>query len=182
MDIAIILTVLVTAGVTGIGVAVCLFIRSRIDGKSAENAKELAKGMLTQAEEEKRGILLSAQEEILNLRTEGEKDIKEQRQELNRLERRYLQREEQLEIKNESLEKQQVGLTQQQESVALTLKETEELKVKQLEVLEETASLSVSEARDIVVTKGEEEAKHALSRKLYELEKEHHRRRRVMEI
>ena len=173
MDIPIVLTVLVTAGVTGVGGAVYLLIRSKIDGKKVEHSKEMAKGVLTQAEEEKRSILLSAQEEVLNLRTEGEKDIKEQRQELNRLERRYLQREEQLEIKNESIEKQQDGLIQQQELVARTLKETEELKVKQLEVLEETASLSVTQARDIVVTKGEEEAKHELSRKLYELEKEH---------
>ena len=90
MEITIVLAVLVTAGVIGVGVAVYLLIRSKIDGNQVENAKELAKGVLTQAEEEKRSILLSAQEEVLNLRTEGERDIKEQRQELNRLERRYL--------------------------------------------------------------------------------------------
>ena len=127
MDITIILAVLVTAGVTGVGVAVYLLIRSKIDGNQVENAKELAKGVLTQAEEEKRSILLSAQEEVLNLRTEGEKDIKEQRQELNRLERRYLQREEQLEVSNDSLEKLQNNLTEQQELVERTLKETEQL-------------------------------------------------------
>ena len=173
MDITIVLAVLVTAGVIGVGVAVYLLIRSKIDGNQVENAKELAKGVLTQAEEEKRSILLSAQEEVLNLRTEGERDIKEQRQELNRLERRYLQREEQLEVRNDSLEKQQTQLTEQQDLVQRTLKETEELKVKQLEAIEETASLSVAEARDIVITRGEEEAQHDLSRKLYAVEKEH---------
>ena len=45
--------------------------------------------------------------------------------------------------------------------------------MKQLEAIEETASLSVAEARDIVITRGEEEAQHDLSRKLYDLEKEH---------
>jgi len=54
MDIPIILAVLVTAGVTGVGVAVYLLIRSKIDGNQVENAKELAKGVLTQAEEEKK--------------------------------------------------------------------------------------------------------------------------------
>ena len=73
MDIPIILTVLVTAGVTGVGGAVYLLLRSKIDGKKVEHEKEMAKGVLTQAEEEKRSILLSAQEEVLNLRTEGER-------------------------------------------------------------------------------------------------------------
>ena len=44
MDITIVLAVLVTAGVTGVGVAVYLLIRSKIDGNQVENAKELEKG------------------------------------------------------------------------------------------------------------------------------------------
>ena len=42
MDIPIVLTVLVTAGVTGVGGAVYLLIRSKIDGKKVEHAKEIA--------------------------------------------------------------------------------------------------------------------------------------------
>ena len=173
MDITIIiLAVLAAAGMTGMGVALWLFLRSKIDGKRVENAKEQAKDVLSQAEEEKRKVLLAAQEEVLNLRTAGEQEIKEQRQELTRLERRFQQREEHLETKTEALEKQQSDLTHQHVKVEETLREAEELKVKRLHTLEETAALTVSDARNIVVQQGEEEAKHELSRRYYELERE----------
>ena len=172
MDITIILTVLAAAGMTGMGVALWLFLRSKIDGKRVENAKEQAKDVLSQAEEEKRKVLLAAQEEVLNLRTAGEQEIKEQRQELTRLERRFQQREEHLETKTEALEKQQGDLTRQQSKVEESLREAEELKVKRLHTLEETAALTVTDARAMVVQQGEEEAKHELSRRYYELERE----------
>jgi len=173
MDIAIILTVLATAGTAGIGVTLWLFLQSKKDGKRVDNAKEQANNVLSQAEEEKRKVLLAAQEEVLNLRTAGEQEIKEQRQELTRLERRFQQREEHLETKTEALEKQQGDLTKQQDKVGEALREAEELKVKRLHTLEETAALTVTDARAMVVQQGEEEAKHDLARRYYELEREH---------
>ena len=173
MDITIILAVLATAGATGIGVTLWLFLQSKKDGKRVETAQELAKSVLSQAEEEKRKVLLAAQEEVLKLRTAGEQEIKEQRQELTRSERRFQQREEHLETKTEALEKQQGDLTEQQGRVENTLREAEELKVKRLHTLEETAALTVADARKQVVQQGEEEAKHELSRRYYELEREH---------
>ena len=172
MDSTIILAVLATAGMTGMGVTLWLFLRSKIDGKRVDNAKEQAKDVLSQAKEEKRKVLLAAQEEVLHLRTTGELEIKEQRQELTRLERRFQQREEHLETKTEALEKQQGDLTRQQSKVEESLREAEELKVKRLHTLEETAALTVTDARAMVVQQGEEEAKHELSRRYYELERE----------
>ena len=52
------------------------------------------------------------------------------------------------------------------------LDEAETLKSKQLQALEEIAGLNVAEARDIVVRRGEEQARQDLSRRFYELEKE----------
>ena len=99
MELTIFLAVLSVAGILGTGAASWVIYRSRIDGKRVENAREEASTVIAQAEDEKRRILLEAQEDVLKLRTTGENEIKEQRQELNRLERRYLQREEQLEQK-----------------------------------------------------------------------------------
>ena len=80
--LVIILAVLAAAGAIGSGLAVWLAIRSKLDGKRVANARDEAKGVLNQAEEEKRNILLGAQEEVLKLRTSGERELKEQRQEL----------------------------------------------------------------------------------------------------
>lgn len=144
----------------------------RADGKRVEKAREEAKTIVAQAEEEKRQLLLATQEEVLKLRAAAEKEGKEQRQELNRLERRYLQREENLERKTEALEKQQHGLAQKEGELQQSLEEVESIKVKQLRALETVSGLSLSEAKEMLLKRSEEEARHDLARRYYELEKE----------
>jgi ribonuclease Y len=172
LELVIFLSVLAAAGITGSGVAVWLIVRSNRNGKRLDNANVQATGLIAQAEEEKRKILLGAQEEVLSLRTTGEQEIKEQRQDLNRLERRYLQREEQLERKNEALDKQRGALSEKEQQVQDALLEVDAVKTQQLTVLEEISGLSIAEAREMIVLKGQEQAEHDLSRRYYELEKE----------
>ena len=171
--VVVFLSVLAAAGILGAGGAFWLLRRSRIDGKRVENAREEASSVVAQAEAEKRRIILEGQEEVLKLRTTGENEIKEQRQELNRLERRYLQREEQLERKNESLEKQRANLSEKESEIDQTLEATKDLKEEQVRALEETANLSVAEAKDLVVKEGTEKARHELARRTYDLEREY---------
>jgi ribonuclease Y len=173
VEVIIFLSVLAAAGIIGVGVLLWLYLRAQADGKRVNNAREEARSVITQAEEEKRKLLLSAQEEAHKLRAEGEQEIKEQRQELTRLERRYQQREEQLDQKREALEKQVSDLSNKESKVVETLKEVDGLKEKQLVALEQVAGLSVDQAREQVVKKGEETAKHELSRRTYELEREY---------
>ena len=143
------------------------------DEAHVQNASEVAKSILDQAQEEKRKLLLAAQEEALKQRTNAEQEFKEQRQELNRLERRYAQREEQLERKVEVLEEQQQALAGKEAEIEAALTEVEDLKGQQRQALEEIASLTVADARQMVIRKGEEEARHDLSKRFYELEVEY---------
>ena len=172
MELVVFLAVLAVVGLIGAGVGLWFVLKSRADSKRVENAKEEANSVIAQAEDERRRILLETQEEVIKLRTVGENEIKEQRQELNRLERRYLQREEQLELKNESLEKQRITLTEKESEVEQALDEVSDLKLQQVKALEDTAGLSVEEARELVVREGEEKARHELSRRTYDLERE----------
>ena len=172
LTLVIILAALAAVGIAGSGVAVWLILRSRINSKRVENAKDDAKGVIARAEEDKRKLLLNAQEEALNLRNAGEKEIKEQRQELNRLEMRFVQKEEQLERKTDSLEKERTTLAEKETEVQEVLAEADDLKVQQSTALERVSGLSVAEAREMVVLKGQEQAQHDLSRRYYELEKD----------
>ena len=173
MLVNIILAVLAAAGIiSALAVAAWSFFKGRVDGARLESAGERAKELVSHAEEEQRKLILAAQEESLKLRAAGENEVKEQRQELNRMERRYTQREEQLERKTEALERQQGELTEKEVEVQRAHGEAEALKDQQLHALEEIASLSVTDARQLVVKKGEEEAQHDLARRYYELEKE----------
>lgn len=171
----IIIAFLTAPAAIGKGVASWFFRRSETDGTDgarARSASEVAASVIAQAEEEKRRSLLAVQEEVLKLRTAADLELKEQRQEINRLERRFLQREEQLERKIETHDKQQRDLAEKEAQTQEALREVEALKAKQRRSLEEIASLSVEEARRLVVKKGEEEAQHDLARRYYELEKE----------
>jgi ribonuclease Y len=165
----VILAVLVAAG---IGVAVWLYNKNRVDGTRLQDASQQAKSIISEAEEEKRKLALAAQEEALSLRSAAEREIQEQRQEVTRLEQRFLQREEQLERKSEGLEKQQQTLTEREVKVERSLEEAAESKAKQLHALEEIAGLTVNAAHQLVMKQGEEDAQQELARRYYDLERE----------
>ena len=173
IPVEIIIAILAVLAAAGIGVATWFALKSRNDASQAQTAGESAKGIVTQAEEEKRILLLAAQEEVLKLRNATESDLKDQRQEFHRMESRHLQREEQLERKVESQEERERELASQETEVERARKEAEELKAEQSRALEKVAGLSIDEAREQVVRRGEEEAVHDLSKRYYELEKEY---------
>ena len=173
ITVEIIIVILAVLAAAGIGVATWFALKSRNEALGAESAGRSAKGIITQAEEESRKVLLAAQEEVLKLRNATESELKEQRQEFHRMESRHLQREEQLERKIEAQEGQQRELASKEVEVERAQQEADQFKAEQSKALEQVAGLSVDEARDQVVRRGEEEAVHDLAKRYYELEKEH---------
>ena len=173
ITVEIIIVILAVLAAAGIGVATWLALKSRNDAAQAQVAGENAKGIITQAEEESKKVLLAAQEEASKLRNETETDLKDQRQEFHRMESRHLQREEQLERKVEAQEERERELASLETEAEGARKEAEELKAEQSKALEQVAGLSVDEAREQVVRRGEEEAVHDLAKRYYELEKQY---------
>ena len=173
ITVEIIIVILAVLAAAGIGVATWLVLKSRNDAAQAQVAGENAKGIITQAEEESKKVLLAAQEEASKLRNETESDLKDQRQEFHRMESRHLQREEQLERKVESQEERERELASLEAEADRDRIEAEELKAEQSKALEQVAGLSVDEAREQVVRRGEEEAVHDLAKRYYELEKQY---------
>jgi len=166
------LAILAVLAVTGIAVATQQHFKSRADGTRLHNASQEANNITREAEEEKRRILLAAQEEVLKQRTESEREIQVQRHEVTQLEHRFHQREEQFERRTDALERQQQGLQNKEEELGKAREELDALKTKQIQTLEELAGLTVTDARQMVVKQGEEEAQHELGRRLLELERE----------
>ena len=179
ITVEIIIVILAVLAAAGIGAAAWFSLRSKNEVLREQIAAESAKGIITQAEEESRKVLLAAQEEALKQRNATDSELKEQRQELNRMESRHLQREEQLERKVEAQEKKQLQLATKEAEIERAWQEAEELRSEQLRALEQVAGLSVDEAREQVVRRGEEEASHDLAKRYYELEKDHKERANV---
>jgi ribonuclease Y len=172
----VIIAVLAVLAALGLGIATWLGLRQRIQSSRLAMANETAGDLTAQANEESRKILLAAQEGALKLRNESESEIKEQRRELTRLEDRHMQREEQLERKIEAQDKRQNDLTERESQIDDSRKEVEELKTEQAKALERIAGLTVDEAREAVVRRGEEDAQHDLARRYYELERDYKER------
>ena len=179
ITVEIIIVILAVLAAAGIGAAAWFSLRSKNEVLREQIAAESAKGIITQAEEESRKVLLAAQEEALKQRNATDSELKEQRQEFNRMESRHLQREEQLERKVEAQEEKQLQLATKEAEIERAWQEAEELRSEQLRALEQVAGLSVDEAREQVVRRGEEEASHDLAKRYYELEKDHKERANV---
>ena len=71
------------------------------------------------------------------------------------------------------MEDREQGLSDREKALDVAHGEVEQLKQQQLVQLEATAGLSVAEAHDQVVRKAEDEARHELTRKYWELEQQY---------
>jgi ribonuclease Y len=135
-------------------------------------AKEEARKTLDEAEEGKRKILLEAREEALKARSSVDSEVKERRRELQRMERKFNQREEGLERKVQNLEKQEEGLVLKENELEQVREDLEDIKGKQLRQLEEVARLTLTDAKDLLLKKAEDESRHELARRYWEIEQQ----------
>ncbi len=135
-------------------------------------AREEAQRTLAAAEDEKRQMLIEAREEALKIRSASENEIKERRKELQRQEKRHSQREENLERKTQSIDQQENALANKHQGLDVAMDELEGLKAEQLKQLEHVARLTMVDARELVFKKSEDEMKHELARRYWEIERE----------
>ena len=135
-------------------------------------AREETQRTLAAAEDEKRQMLIEAREEALKIRSASENEIKERRKELQRQEKRHGQREENLERKTQSIDQQENALANKHRDLDVAMDELEGLKAEQLKQLEHVARLTMVDARELVFKKSEDEMKHELARRYWEIERE----------
>lgn len=141
-------------------------------GSAEEEAKRIREEGLKDAETSKKEALISAKEEILKQRNEAEKELKERRSEISRMERRLNQKEENLDKKTDALEKKNEQLDKKLKENDVLREQIEELKVKEMEVLEQISGISATEAKEELITRVESEVKHELAQRLSDLETE----------
>ena len=139
-------------------------------GSAEEEAKRIREDGAKQAETMKKEALISAKEEILKQRNEAEKELKERRADISRTERRLVQKEENLDKKAETLESKNEVLDRKIKENDVLKEQINELRMKELDVLEKISGYSVQEAKDELVARVESEIKHELAQRLDALE------------
>ena len=159
-----------------IGLGVGYLLRRNIaEGKlnkaETEAARIVADGERL-AESKKKEALLEAKEEIHKLRADVDKENRDRRNELQRLERRILQKEEQLDKKLDSIERKEESLHHKERNLEKAEEKIEVLHQQQMEELERISSLTFDEAKQILLTKVEQEIRHDTAVMLKDLEQQ----------
>lgn len=131
-----------------------------IFGGAEAEGKRMIGEAAKEGERKKREFLLAAKEEIHKSRIELEKEIKDRRSEVQRSERRLIQKEESLDKKLEALEVRDSKLKERESETGQLLAEAREAADKQIAELERISGLSKEEAKTILLSNVENDIRH----------------------
>ena len=157
-----------------VGIIAGYFVRKNIYESKIGQANSEADRIIKQAEDDSKRIhkekLLEAQEEIHKLRTKSERENKERRSDLQKFERRVIQKEEILDKKLQNLEQKETSLGDKLKNVAKKEEEIEAIKTQQLEKLESISGITSDKAKEIILTNAERDVRREMSIMIKEIE------------
>ena len=158
----IIVSILTSVIGLGVGAASVLVYNNNKANSASKKAEEIIEKAKKDAEKAKRDSILELKEESHKLKLETDKEIKEKKLEIKDLEDRLLQREKNLDKRDEILQNRDKKLEERDNSLVLKQKEIqkaeeemEELKKKELEMLESISGFSKEKARDMIMKRVE---------------------------
>ncbi|MCD8053291.1 MAG: ribonuclease Y [Lachnospiraceae bacterium] len=139
-------------------------------GSAEDKSREIIDEALKVAETKKREALLEAKEENLRAKNEFEKESKDRRAELQRSERRLVNKEESLDKKLEAMERRESNFAVKEEKLNRKTQEVEAMLGKQQAELERISGLTSEEAKAFLLQSVEEDVKHDTAKMIRELE------------
>jgi len=148
------------------------FLQQRITQRRIAASERSAARILNEAERRQKEILLEAKEDALRFRQQAEAELKERRKEVQRLERRITQKEENLDRKLESLEQRQRNLQNKEAQLDQARSELQEIEEQRKQELERVSSLTAGEAKEMLLAQVEREIRDEANRRLREIEQE----------
>jgi len=133
--------------------------------KSAEaEAKRILDEAVKSGEARKKELLVEARDETQRLREELEREIRERRQEVQRTERRLINKEESLDRRQESLAQREENLAKQERSLVERTKALDALHEEAIKELERISGLSREEAKERIISEVSEALKDETAR------------------
>ncbi|MGH4138142.1 ribonuclease Y [Clostridium sp.] len=157
-----------------VGIFVAIYSRKNRSQANISEAEKEAKRILDEsskeAESKKKEAILEAKEEVHRLRTDLEKESRERRNEVQRLERRNIQREESLDKKSDVLERKEENITKKQQEIEMLEASVQDLHTKQREELERLSGLTADEAKQVLLDEIRKEIKHDAAIMIKEIE------------
>ncbi|MDU2417719.1 ribonuclease Y [Negativicoccus succinicivorans] len=147
-----------------IGVACGYFLRRSLAESKIGSAEQEASRIVAQARRDAdstyKESVLQTKDEMHRLRTDFEQEEKERRTDLQRYERRLLQKEENLEKRADSLEHKEEALQRRDAKVKERQSAADSLYAQQLQKLEEISGLTTEQAKALLLEQTETQIKH----------------------
>ncbi|WP_342366622.1 ribonuclease Y [Clostridium aminobutyricum] len=157
-----------------VGLLVGYIIRKTVGEKAIGSAEQKARNLILDAENKsetiKKEITLEAKEEAHKMRSEIEREIRERRAEIQRSEKRLIQKEETVDRKIENLEKKEESITNKEQSLIDKQKELDGFIQRQLEELERISGYTVEEAKAVLLSNVEKEIRVEASLMIKDIE------------
>jgi ribonuclease Y len=128
--------------------------------------------ILLEAEERAKDIDLQAKDKALQIRQQAEADVSRRRTEISREEDRQLKRREELDNRTDRLEKREQALNKRQSAVDKRANEIEQMYTDQLAELQRISQMTKEEARGVLLTEVEKDARDDMARIIRQVEAE----------
>jgi ribonucrease Y len=149
------------------------WLYARFQLSSTEQRSErLKRDAVKDAESLKKELILETKDELLRERNQQEKELRDQRIELQRFEKRLLQKEENLETKLAGVERQQTSFVERERVIGDRESELDQQESQWREELERISGLTAEEAKRQLISTLENEARHEAQSLVNKIEQE----------
>ncbi|MCI9475589.1 MAG: ribonuclease Y [Emergencia sp.] len=169
-----IIWIIICVAVLALGILVGYILRKNIGEKAIGSAEQKARNLILDAENKsetiKKEITLEAKEEAHRMRTDIEREAKERRAEIQRSERRLIQKEESVDRKLENIEKREESITKHEKEILEKKQELEGFVARQIEELEKISGLTAEEAKALLLDEIEKDVRHDASLMIKDIE------------
>lgn len=176
------ISIAVIAAIVGIaiGAIIGFMVRKSLAEKTIKSAEIEAQRIVDEAkkgaEAVKKEAVIEAKEEAHKIKNEAEREAKERRKEITKIENRLTQKEEHLDKRIDNLDKKEEQLNAKiKENTELTA-EIEKTKAEQIELLQKISGMTMEEARQTLLDRVENEARHEMAMRLSDIEQEYKER------
>ena len=170
----IVVTIIASACTLIVGALIGYIYRKNVGEKAIGSAEQKAKNLILDAENKsetlRKEAILEAKEEAHRLRSDAEKDARERRAEIQRSERRLIQKEESIDRKLENIERKEESITQEEQNIINKQKDLDKIISRQLEELERISGYTIDEAKALLLSNIEKEVRHDASIMIKDIE------------
>ena len=166
------LAIVVAAAIAAVaGIVIGFVLRQVVATNAVKHAEQYSERLVSDARAKQKEIVLEGKDEALHLRRAAEEEARESRANLQRSERRLLDREEALDRKVTSIEEREDALAARQADLDQERARLAELQQRQLAELERVGGLSVAEARHSLIGQIVDEAQSEAQHRVREIER-----------